>query len=307
MSFHVIAPFKMQLNADTYIDAVKQAVKTHRDMSINQLIIQDQLTNNRMLANINYYMDNNKNKFRANLVPTNAKTLYGGVMPTQICTNTVFDTQTTIGPATVIGSDFEKPLNSIFLLETTISKDSCFPLGTIITDGTIIKDVETFIQITNDIKITQNWISNDDNNTYNNITFPIGTVLQAGTVLKKGTIITKDTNIVNGTVFMVGTVIPKGTIIDEATYLSANTIIVKGTNIVLGTTIPENTILPKCITNTPSRVVQVTPGIYPMPPFMQPMPPFMRSTHSMNALSPSHPRRHSPSHPRRHRHRHPSK
>jgi hypothetical protein len=80
MSYQIIAPVVMPINASSYKDAVKQYVKLQRDASINQLIVADQLTNNKMLANINYYQINNRRKFRADLVPTTLSELNGGIV-----------------------------------------------------------------------------------------------------------------------------------------------------------------------------------------------------------------------------------
>ena len=80
-TFQVLAPIPMPITASSYTEAVKNYVKMHRSQSIDQLIIADQLNNNRMLANIKYYNANNRNKFSANLVPTTLTTLNGGMYP----------------------------------------------------------------------------------------------------------------------------------------------------------------------------------------------------------------------------------
>lgn len=79
-TFQIIAPIPMPISASSYTEAVKNYVKMHRNASIDQLIIEDQINNNRMLASIKYYKANNKNKFRANLVPTTLTTLQNGGM-----------------------------------------------------------------------------------------------------------------------------------------------------------------------------------------------------------------------------------
>ena len=80
MSYQIIAPVVMPINASSYKDAVKQYVKLQRNAAINQLIVADQLTNNKMLANIKYYQVDNRRKFRADLVPTTLSELKGGVI-----------------------------------------------------------------------------------------------------------------------------------------------------------------------------------------------------------------------------------
>ena len=267
MSFQVIAPFSMQINADTYIEAVKQAVKFHRDMSINQLIIQDQLSNNRMLANIKYYTDNNKNKFKANLVPTELTTLHGGrphrgsgpvrhwgpgglgdpvwmrqppqmIIPvprpfptvTPLHTNTFLAPGTVIVNTVVIGPTFIKPQGSVFADGTVITAADTFPLGTVITAGTTIGNA-IYIRGT----AAGSAFNQEIRVGAADVVVPRGGDLDVG-----GVVLT----------FAAATTLKKGCIFPVGTKISANCRIValtefrNGIVVPLGTVIPRGTILP---------------------------------------------------------------
>ena len=284
MSFQVIAPFSMQINADTYIEAVKQAVKFHRDMSINQLIIQDQLSNNRMLANIKYYTDNNKNKFKANLVPTELTTLHGGrphrgsgpvrhwgpgglgdpvwmrqppqmiiPVPIQLPIVTPQHTRTFLAPdtvildTTVIGLAFVKPKGSVFADGTIITANDTFPLGTVITLGTTISGSITINPAAALSQFTQE------------IHVPVDVIVPArgdknvgGVVLTFGGI----TTLKKGCIFPIGTVISaacrivpltefrNGTVVPPGTVIPDRTILPADTIIVAGTYMPRGTVIP---------------------------------------------------------------
>ena len=226
--FQVIAPFAMPINASTYTEAVKNFIKLHRDASINQLIVQDQLNNNRMLANIKYYTSNNKNKFSASLVPTTLTTLQNGGMypaPGMWMGRDPYNRPFTgfpalrmpspvLGrvPSPVLGMPlmYGRPLMPINRTATTGSQ---FGAGTIITPGTIIGP---------NVEISQGSI------------LPIGSVIDATTIFPSGTIITLGTNILPGTNQPAGIVTPVGPIPAGADWTAGaggNPLIYPGSNI----------------------------------------------------------------------------
>ena len=280
MSFQVIAPFSMQINADTYIEAVKQAVKFHRDMSINQLIIQDQLSNNRMLANIKYYTDNNKNKFKANLVPTELTTLHGGhphrgsgppgwhrgglgdpvwmrqphqmIIPVRLPFPTVTPqhTKTFLAPGTAIvantsiGPTFIKPQGSVFADGTVITAADTFPLGTVITPGTSIRG---------SIHIQRTEVGSPFNGEIrvladvnvgaaaNQNVGGVDLTFAAATTLKAGCIFPAGTVISAGCIIVPGTEFRYGTVVPLGTNIPDHTILPAATIIVAGTNMPPGT------------------------------------------------------------------
>ena len=68
MSFNIVYPIAMTIDADSFKDAVKKYVKLNYDMSIQSLIITDQYRH--MKANMNYYNASGKNKVAISLYPT---------------------------------------------------------------------------------------------------------------------------------------------------------------------------------------------------------------------------------------------
>jgi hypothetical protein len=68
MSFNIVYPMAMTINADSFKDAIKKYAKLNYDMSIQSLIITDQYRY--MKANLNYYNNAGKNKVAISLYPT---------------------------------------------------------------------------------------------------------------------------------------------------------------------------------------------------------------------------------------------
>ncbi len=68
MSFNIVYPIAMTIDANSFKDAVKKYVKLNYDMSIQSLILTDQYRY--MKANLNYFKNENKNKVAISLYPT---------------------------------------------------------------------------------------------------------------------------------------------------------------------------------------------------------------------------------------------
>ena len=68
MSFQIVYPIAMSINADSFKDAIKQYVKLNQDINIANIIITDQ--QRYMKANLKYYQEGNKNKMGISLYPT---------------------------------------------------------------------------------------------------------------------------------------------------------------------------------------------------------------------------------------------
>jgi len=68
MSFQIVYPIAMTINADSFKDAVKQYVKLNHDVNIANIIITDQ--QRYMKANLKYYNEGPKNKVGISLFPT---------------------------------------------------------------------------------------------------------------------------------------------------------------------------------------------------------------------------------------------
>ena len=286
--FQVIAPFAMPINASTYTEAVKNFIKLHRDASINQLIVEDQLNNNRMLANIKYYTSNNKNKFSASLVPTTLTTLQNGGMypaPGMWMGRDPYNRPFTgfpalrmpspvLGrvPSPVLGMPlmYGRPLMPINRTATTGSQ---FGAGTIIGIQTIIGPQ---VEIPQGSVIPPGTII--DNATF----FPLNTVINAGTYIPAGVnpiasnaqigplaaqwnqvagvALVPAVNIVfpAGTILAAGTCFPAGTIFGATTAIPNTTVLLQGTYIPLGTVIQGSTLPNGIIINKGTNIPQNT-------------------------------------------------
>lgn len=75
MSFQVISPVFMQVDGSNFNEAIKNFTKLHHNLAINQLILNDQLSNLNMYANIRYYNLNGRSKASISMVPTTASTI----------------------------------------------------------------------------------------------------------------------------------------------------------------------------------------------------------------------------------------
>jgi hypothetical protein len=68
MSFQIVYPIAMTINAGSFKEAVKQYVKMNYDVNIANIIITDQYRH--MKANLKYYNEGPKNKVGISLYPT---------------------------------------------------------------------------------------------------------------------------------------------------------------------------------------------------------------------------------------------
>ncbi len=70
MSYRIIHPVAMPIDANDFRDAVKKYIKLNHFMNIEQIILSDQYKH--MKANVRYYNDNNHRKASVQLVPIDA-------------------------------------------------------------------------------------------------------------------------------------------------------------------------------------------------------------------------------------------
>ena len=227
MSFQIISPIVMPISASTYVGAVKKFVKFNRDMNLQQLIIQDQLNNNRMLGNINYYTNGNRHKARIIMEPT---TLFN---ISDIPTGYIVGRNNMILP-------FPSPLITN-IKGTMIPQSTIFGSGSNLPKGTVLPS-GTFIDIGNYIDPL--------------CEFPRGTVIAPGTFFPPATVINRTAIIPPGFIpnvhpspqgafFPIGTTIgPNSSFPPGFTFL--NSTILPTTNLPFETIIPLNT----CITPT---------------------------------------------------------
>jgi hypothetical protein len=68
MSFQIVYPIAMSINAGSFKDAIKQYVKLNHDINVANIIITDQ--QRYMKANLKYYNEGQKNKVGISLFPT---------------------------------------------------------------------------------------------------------------------------------------------------------------------------------------------------------------------------------------------
>lgn len=68
MSFQIVYPIAMTINADSFKSAVKQYVKMNYDVNIASIILTDQYRH--MKASLNYYKEGPKDKVGISLYPT---------------------------------------------------------------------------------------------------------------------------------------------------------------------------------------------------------------------------------------------
>ena len=113
MSFSVIAPMYMPIEAKDFREAVKNFVKLNHHMNITQMILTDQIKN--MQANVRYYDLNGRNKAYINLIPTTATNMEG-IIPMPIMgspiigfsstdKNAKYPMPTIISPNAVVGAN----------------------------------------------------------------------------------------------------------------------------------------------------------------------------------------------------------
>lgn len=68
MSFQIVYPIAMSINAASFKDAIKQYVKLNHDVNVANIIITDQ--QRYMKANLKYYNEGQRNKVGISLFPT---------------------------------------------------------------------------------------------------------------------------------------------------------------------------------------------------------------------------------------------
>ena len=262
MTYQIISPFVMPIDADDYKEAVKKFVKFNRDISINQLIVADQLNNNRMLANIKYYQDNGRNKISANFQPTLLNEIpqsngggfylnqYGLVPGLSGMMTPGSNGMVPVGPINPNGMVPVGPINpngmgsvgsfgSSGLIsglmsgmmpfigpsaETEPDTGTVFPLGTVITkNDTINPGAADFPKGTTKAPTVALTLSGYSLN--NDTVLPTNTFIQKGTILVKGTNINRDTTFPRGTVLKQGCNFPSGTFLPKGTIFPLGTII----------------------------------------------------------------------------------
>ncbi len=76
MSYRIVHPVAMPIDANDFRDAVKKFIKLNHFMNIEQIILSDQY--NHMKANVKYYDDNNRRKASIQLIPIDTIPSYVG-------------------------------------------------------------------------------------------------------------------------------------------------------------------------------------------------------------------------------------
>jgi len=243
--YQVISPLIMPIDADNYKDAVKKFVKVNRDISLNQLIVADQLNNNRMLANIKYYQNNGRNKISANIAPTLLNTIPdttgGGFMFGSPYNSIGMMTMGSGGPIPVnpmgMGIGDPIPFNPMFYgqMSTPVAgTGTFFPSTTKITLGDYINPGAAVFPVgrikeagRNDLTVV---------NPPGHEGYPVGYALnQADSVLPVGTAIQLGTILLPTTVFNGTTTFPLGTVLKQGCNFPAGTNLPRGTILSLGT------------------------------------------------------------------------
>jgi hypothetical protein len=254
-TFQVLAPIPMPITASSYTEAVKNYVKMHRNASINQLIIQDQINNNRMLANIKYYTTDNRNKFRASLAPTQMTALSGGMMTGMMGPRLMGSTATGrpfVGPmlgGPMLGGPMMMSRTSNPYSQQT-SPGSVFAPGTTIGPNTIIGPQVslpngTILPATTVITAIDNLPLNINLPTNSNI--PVGVNWTRGASMPPGALpIINAAGAYAGTVggaiaFPAGINVPAGAVFPINTYISPQANLV-GVTLPSGTEIPLGTV-----------------------------------------------------------------
>jgi hypothetical protein len=278
MSYQIIAPVVMPINASSYKDAVKQYVKLQRDASINQLIVADQLTNNKMLANIKYYQIDNRRKFRADLVPTTLSELDGGMIfagptpiisgpdgrlssPPMMRSRMAFDPR----PVPIVGGPLVSPgFGGPGLVGPLIGPGFGGPLvgpgfgGPLVGPGLVGPGFggplvgpglvgPSFGGPLVGPGLVGPGFGGPIGIPIGGPYMPVGSsgvTATIGTVLPTGTKVIKGSNILPTTVFPQGTVLPQGTVIDVQSVLPNGIFLPVGTNILAGTTWTPGAIMP---------------------------------------------------------------
>jgi hypothetical protein len=65
--FQVVYPYESTIYGDSFKEAIKQFVKLNHDININKMIIKDR--QKQMIASINYYKQDSRNKVGINMYP----------------------------------------------------------------------------------------------------------------------------------------------------------------------------------------------------------------------------------------------
>ena len=82
MIYKIVSPFEYEIEGDTYTTAIKDFIKLNHDLRINQMIFKDQ--QKYMMANMNYYRQNQKNKIGIDTYPLNYIPIINNNMPNML-------------------------------------------------------------------------------------------------------------------------------------------------------------------------------------------------------------------------------
>jgi hypothetical protein len=69
MLFNVVSPIAVQIDADSFKEAIKQFAKLHYHMNLSSIIIRDQMNRN-YRADLRYYSDLGRRKVGIDMYPT---------------------------------------------------------------------------------------------------------------------------------------------------------------------------------------------------------------------------------------------
>jgi hypothetical protein len=70
MLFNVVSPVVLQIDADSFKEAIKQFAKLHYHMNLSSIIIRDQMNRNYQ-ADLNYYNLDGRRKVGIDMYPVN--------------------------------------------------------------------------------------------------------------------------------------------------------------------------------------------------------------------------------------------
>jgi hypothetical protein len=274
-TFQVLAPIPMPITASSYTEAVKNYVKLHRSQSIDQLIIADQLNNNRMLANIKYYNANNRNKFSANLVPTTLTTLNGGMYPYGPMMGPMMPMGSGPTGRPIVGPLMGGPMvgGPMMLARASVPYGAPASTGSVLAPGSIITATTvlgTSVELPSGTVLPVGSVIEPTDNFPQGFCLPFGTYINTGIIwtplgtpwtasahwdINGNVTVAIIPSNINGIFFPVGTYIPAGACFPPGTFISPNTILINtivGRPVITQTTqtntdvcLPKGTVIPR--------------------------------------------------------------
>ena len=135
MMYYIVYPFASTIYGDSFKEALKNFIKLNHTMNINRIIIKDQT--NHMEANVNYYLQNGRNKVGINFYPI--------PYPDEIYSRNDYVTDGT-NSLKIINTDINPPLR---LNVNKVTIDSLVPISPLPLSPVSIPFVPTVIRLPN--------------------------------------------------------------------------------------------------------------------------------------------------------------